>query len=169
MTTSTTIPYPPAARIHTQPSPVSSISSNLRSRRQSYPLSCLLLLSTLLISLITWHSYASLANPGTDDVSSGLATWGCGMSWMSPGYVKLDGPSDVNGLERKYSVWWYREGGIDSPVVSIAFSLVILLAATCTRNIEPIHITPSVTSVIQKLSRSFSSQEMQETSSKCVR
>jgi hypothetical protein len=33
---------------------------------------------------------------------------------MSPNYVRLDGPNghDVKGLDRKYALWLYREGGL---------------------------------------------------------
>lgn len=40
------------------------------------------------------------------------------MSWMSPNYVRLSGPSGLGlkGLERKYALWLYREGGLQSDV-----------------------------------------------------
>lgn len=43
-----------------------------------------------------------------------LGRWGCRMSWMSPNYVRLEGPTgpDVKGLDRKYALWLYREGGL---------------------------------------------------------
>ncbi|KAJ9120760.1 hypothetical protein QFC22_002692 [Naganishia vaughanmartiniae] len=45
-----------------------------------------------------------------------LDTWGCRMSWMSPNYVRLDGPGgrDLKRLDRKYALWLYREGGLQS-------------------------------------------------------
>lgn len=43
-----------------------------------------------------------------------LGSWGCRMSWMSPNYFRMDGPTggDVGGLDKKYGLWLYREGGI---------------------------------------------------------
>ncbi|GHJ84302.1 hypothetical protein NliqN6_0704 [Naganishia liquefaciens] len=52
------------------------------------------------------------------DIQADLGRWGCRMSWMSPNYVRLAGPSGsaVRGLERKYGLWLYREGGLQSDV-----------------------------------------------------
>ncbi|KAJ9105254.1 hypothetical protein QFC21_001620 [Naganishia friedmannii] len=45
-----------------------------------------------------------------------LGAWGCRMSWMSPNYVRLDGPSglELKGLNAKYALWLYREGGLQT-------------------------------------------------------
>lgn len=47
-------------------------------------------------------------------LQSELGTWGCRMSWMSPNYIKMDGPrrEGMGGLEDKYGLWLYREGGL---------------------------------------------------------
>ncbi len=119
MATSPKVHTSSGARINIPPSAISPTPASLRAHR-SYSLTLLVLLLALLLSLSTWYSYTSLNSPGTKDtLSSGLATWGCGMSWMSPGYLRMDGPTNVGGLERKYSVWWYREGGIDSSEVRV--------------------------------------------------
>jgi hypothetical protein len=61
---------------------------------------------SLLTLYATVHSYLQ----NQDE----LGRWGCRMSWMSPNYVRLDGPqgAEVKGLERKYALWLYREGGL---------------------------------------------------------
>ena len=51
-------------------------------------------------------------------IQADLGRWGCRMSWMSPNYVRLTGPfgSGLRGLERKYGLWLYREGGLQPDV-----------------------------------------------------
>jgi hypothetical protein len=46
------------------------------------------------------------------------------MSWMSPNYVRLEGPTgpNVKGLDRKYTVWLYKEGGLQPDLLVRAFS-----------------------------------------------
>jgi hypothetical protein len=69
----------------------------------------------IVIGLLTFRSLLSLTSPTSpnSEIESGLARWGCAMSWMSPGYVRLDGPHAVaGGLDSKYSLWLYREGGL---------------------------------------------------------
>lgn len=72
-------------------------------------------LLSLVTLLLTARSYLV--------IQSDLGAWGCRMSWMSPNYVRLAGPSGLGlkGLKRKYALWLYREGGLQPDVqVSLA-------------------------------------------------
>jgi glycosylphosphatidylinositol deacylase len=62
------------------------------------------------LAYLIWQSYTSLQLE--------LGTWGCRMSWMSPNYIKMDGPraEGMGGLENKYSLWLYREGGLQGHI-----------------------------------------------------
>lgn len=61
---------------------------------------------SLSIAYLIFRSYTAL--------QLDLGTWGCRMSWMSPNYIKMDGPrrEGMGGLEDKYGLWLYREGGL---------------------------------------------------------
>ncbi len=94
-------------------------------RSNAWPWTTLLLLFAALIALAVGRSYYRLQHPlitsttGVASERNDLGRWGCGMSWMSPGYVRVpvripDRPS----LERKYNLFLYREGGL-SPTVNV--------------------------------------------------
>ena len=89
------------------PSPTSH--SPTRPRKLHTSLWLILLLSLSIIYTI-FRSHSTL--------QLDLGTWGCRMSWMSPNYIKMDGPrrEGMGGLEDKYSLWLYREGGLQGRV-----------------------------------------------------
>jgi hypothetical protein len=79
-----------------------------------------LLILTSLIFFLYARSYNSL--------NKELGTWGCRMSWMAPNYIKMDGPEgDLGGLERKYGVYLYREGGLQGDAKVRMSGLILLL------------------------------------------
>ena len=83
----------------------STSTSSARKLSKYTPLWFITFLS-LSIAYLIFRSYTAL--------QLDLGTWGCRMSWMSPNYVKMDGPrrEGMGGLEDKYGLWLYREGGL---------------------------------------------------------
>lgn len=73
----------------------------------AYPRTILLSLSWLLLSLIGLVCFS------LDQARSG--SMGCEMSWMSPTYHRLEWDQST---EQRYSVYLYREGGLDPAKVS---------------------------------------------------
>lgn len=81
-------------------------STSLAHKLYKYTPLWLITFLSLSIAYLIFRSYTAL--------QLDLGTWGCRMSWMSPNYIKMDGPrrEGMGGLEDKYGLWLYREGGL---------------------------------------------------------
>lgn len=123
----------------------------------SYPYTTSLLLLSFLTTLAIYLSFSH------NQIE--LGSWGCGMSWMHPNYILMDGPKgDMSGLEKKYSLWLYREGGLqDEATVSrwIFGTRTCRCVSRVTESIDSNH--PS-----QKVNPFYSYPEMQDLPVKSV-